>query len=341
MDFKEFEKSIITDYDAMYYTRGRDGRKLDRIVLHHWGSRGQRFWGIINWFCKWNTYKTSCHYVVGEGKVAQIVNDSDTSYHAGNWDWNCKAIGLECMPEKHERDLHLTAKLVAFLWKRYGKLPVYEHRDIVSTSCPGIWSASEVTRLAEKYYKGSTIKTSKTKTVKDFFKVQLGAFKSKKNADKYVKQLKEKGLDAYVISTETGKGKKTPVKSTSKVDLIKKGQKALGVNTTGKMNKETKDKAIKTLQKALNKTYGYNLAIDGSFGPVSKNSLKSHYAERGDKNDFVKAIQILLLLNGYDLVVDGSFGAKTLRVVESFQSENRLTIDGNAGFKTVTKLINL
>lgn len=141
---------------ATNFTSGRSGYKLDRIVIHHWGQRGQTTDGIINWFCRNSSCNTSCHYIVGQGRVVNIVKETDTAWHAGNWSWNCRSIGIECMPEKYNEDLHLVAKLVADIWRRYGKLPIYEHRDIVSTDCCGIWSKEEVRKLAEKYYNGNT-----------------------------------------------------------------------------------------------------------------------------------------------------------------------------------------
>ncbi|AMW15209.1 hypothetical protein A4E84_05850 [Streptomyces qaidamensis] len=41
--------------------------------------------------------KVSAHYVVrsSDGHVAQCVRDSDIAWHAGNWDYNTRSIGIE------------------------------------------------------------------------------------------------------------------------------------------------------------------------------------------------------------------------------------------------------
>ncbi|MFC8142045.1 N-acetylmuramoyl-L-alanine amidase [Streptomyces paradoxus] len=41
--------------------------------------------------------KVSAHYVVRscDGHVAQCVRDSDIAWHAGNWDYNTRSIGIE------------------------------------------------------------------------------------------------------------------------------------------------------------------------------------------------------------------------------------------------------
>ncbi|MFJ4276464.1 N-acetylmuramoyl-L-alanine amidase [Streptomyces massasporeus] len=41
--------------------------------------------------------KVSAHYVVrsSDGRVAQCVRESDIAWHAGNWDYNTRSIGIE------------------------------------------------------------------------------------------------------------------------------------------------------------------------------------------------------------------------------------------------------
>lgn len=146
----------ITKYDALRYTQGRDGQSIKEIVIHHWGKDGQTFQGVINWFCKNSSCQTSAHYVVEAGRVACLVKQSDTAWHAGNWYHNTTSLGIECRPEMSAGDFATTAELVAELWKSYGKLPIIGHKDIIATSCPGRYYAELGTlkALAEKYYNG-------------------------------------------------------------------------------------------------------------------------------------------------------------------------------------------
>ncbi|NLU68721.1 N-acetylmuramoyl-L-alanine amidase [Streptomyces sp. HNM0574] len=41
--------------------------------------------------------KVSAHYVVrsNDGHIAQMVHDKDVAWHAGNWDYNTRSIGIE------------------------------------------------------------------------------------------------------------------------------------------------------------------------------------------------------------------------------------------------------
>lgn len=142
----------IDEYiQAACYTRGRSGKEIDRIVLHHWGNDGQKHDNIINWF-KNPLSNVSAHFVVSGERVTQMVNLNDTAWHAGNWDWNCRSIGIEARPEHDKTSQETVAKLVAQIWTHWGKLPLYEHREIVPTGCPGRWHKEEVKAMAEKYY---------------------------------------------------------------------------------------------------------------------------------------------------------------------------------------------
>lgn len=150
----------ITTHNALRFTRGRQGEKIKYIVLHHWGSKGQTFNGIIDWFCKNTACQTSAHYVVEEGKVACIVDLDDTAWHAGNWAYNLMSIGIECRPEAINGDYETVAELIAKIWKHYGKLPIIRHKDVpgVKTACPGNWNINRLLTLVEKYYSNNDTK---------------------------------------------------------------------------------------------------------------------------------------------------------------------------------------
>ena len=70
---------------------------------------------------------------------------------------------------------------------------------------------------------------------------------------------------------------------------------------------------------------------------LGKRNLK-----KGMKGTDVKELQEKLIALGYDLGkygADGDFGAKTDAAVRAFQKDNKLTIDGIVGKKTIAKLI--
>ena len=58
----------------------------------------------------------------------------------------------------------------------------------------------------------------------------------------------------------------------------------------------------------------------------------------GDYGPLVMAVQAVLNAHGFDCKVDGEFGSETEEAVERFQSQNRLTVDGEVGGQTYQKL---
>lgn len=130
----------LTNYNANAYMVGRMSNgvqySVDKIIIHHWGAEGQTFDGVCAWFEN-PSCQTSAHYVVEGGRAACLVNLSDTAYHAGDWGANLTSIGIECRPEMSDADLETVCELVAYLYKVYGELPIYGHKDFSPTACPG------------------------------------------------------------------------------------------------------------------------------------------------------------------------------------------------------------
>lgn len=65
-------------------------------------------------------------------------------------------------------------------------------------------------------------------------------------------------------------------------------------------------------------------------------------AKKGDKGDYVKEIQKVLIARGFPCGktgADGDFGTNTQKAVKSFQTANSLTADGIVGYDTITRLI--
>lgn len=124
-----------TAHTAAHFTPGRDGARIQRIVIHHWGSDGQTHDGVVRFFE--TTAPTSAHYVVSAGRVTCMVSCANTAWHAGSWQANTQSIGIECRPECTTADLETLAELVADIRKTYGHLPLIGHRDVIATACPG------------------------------------------------------------------------------------------------------------------------------------------------------------------------------------------------------------
>jgi len=66
---------------------------IDRVIIHV--TQGS-YAGTISWFQN-PSANVSAHYVVksSNGAITQMVRDKDIGYHAGNWNYNTRSIGIE------------------------------------------------------------------------------------------------------------------------------------------------------------------------------------------------------------------------------------------------------
>jgi len=75
------------------YTVGRPYPPLDTVVIHD--TEGS-YSSAISWFQN-PSAGAAAHYVIrsSDGQITQMVREANTAYHAGNWDYNVRAIGIE------------------------------------------------------------------------------------------------------------------------------------------------------------------------------------------------------------------------------------------------------
>lgn len=142
-DWEALEADVVKLLNV-HYTSGRSGRDVDFVVVHY--NAGNLTIGGC--WSVWQTREASAHYQVeDDGTIGQLVWDSNTAWHASNWDANCRSIGVEHANEPDgtitEECLDNGAHLVAAICKHFGLgrpqwlKNVYPHRYFAATSCPG------------------------------------------------------------------------------------------------------------------------------------------------------------------------------------------------------------
>ncbi|MBQ1088577.1 N-acetylmuramoyl-L-alanine amidase [Streptomyces sp. B93] len=133
-------------------------RRPDLVIIHVTQATYTSTLGIFQ-----NSSKdVSAHYVVrsGDGHVAQCVRESDIAWHAGNWDYNTRSIGIEHegwvdQPAYFTDTLYeASARLTAGICKRYGiprdREHIIGHHQVPGTdhTDPGpLWDWTRYIRL--------------------------------------------------------------------------------------------------------------------------------------------------------------------------------------------------
>lgn len=168
---------IVVPADEGNYTKGRSGRNIEAITLHHMAGRlTAEQCGRI--FQAKGRYGSS-HYGVGyDGSIANYVDEEDTAWTNSNWDSNCKSITIEISDNDNswyvnDTTLNAVIKLVADIAKRrnLGKLVPGKnltwHSMFTSTTCPGDYLRSKMQYIADEANKINFEEPIKEKTTEE------------------------------------------------------------------------------------------------------------------------------------------------------------------------------
>ena len=138
------------------YSKGRSGRKIEKIAIHH--MAGVLSAKVCGGIFQRKGRKASSNYGIGkDGEIGLYVDEANTSYCNSNWDSNCKSVTIETSNSSvggnwpvSDKVLNKLIKLVADIAKRNnlgtlvkGKNLVW-HSMYVSTTCPGPYLLSKL-----------------------------------------------------------------------------------------------------------------------------------------------------------------------------------------------------
>lgn len=128
----DYKEAIWKSASKDNYTPANRGKGDIRwIIIHDIEGTAE---AAVAWFQN-PAARASAHYVIAyDGTVYQMVREKDIAWHAGNWEYNKRAIGIELAgyADKNmytDEEYHACAKLVAYLAKKYG-IPIVHPEGI-------------------------------------------------------------------------------------------------------------------------------------------------------------------------------------------------------------------
>ncbi len=140
---------------------------------------------------------TSSQYLVGiSGEIIRCVPDDEIAYAAsGN---NNGTIHIEvCIPDSTgkftDKSVSALSELVPYLMGKYGidSNNVVRHYDLTGKHCPFYYVEASRWNTLKKQIIG----TNKSK----LYRIQVGAFGNKQNAENYCKEIQKSGYNAFVV----------------------------------------------------------------------------------------------------------------------------------------------
>lgn len=168
---------VVVPADEGNYTKGRSGRSIEAITIHHMAGRlTAEQCGRI--FQAKGRYGSS-HYGVGyDGSIANYVDEEDTAWTNSNWDSNCKSITIEISDNDNswyvnDTTLNAVIKLVADIAKRRGLGTLVPgknltwHSMFTNTTCPGDYLRSKMQYIADEANKINNSEPIKEKTTEE------------------------------------------------------------------------------------------------------------------------------------------------------------------------------
>ena len=130
-----------------HMTRGRS-HAVDRIVVHFTATLASAR-NNATYFARNEGQGASAHYFVDDitPEIYQSVAEGDTAWHAGDWQMNCRAIGIEVVSAGEDfsaTEVEKLGWLVRKLMAKYGigASGVIRHYDVTGKLCPAPYVAA-------------------------------------------------------------------------------------------------------------------------------------------------------------------------------------------------------
>lgn len=210
--------------------------KIDTITIHCFvgqvtAERGAEVFQPIS-------RKASCNYVIGyDGRIALVCPEADRSWCSSNSSNDHRAVTIEVASETAhpykitDKAYNALIKLCADICKRNGikelkwqgdkalvgqvdKQNMTVHRWFANKACPGDYLYNLHGQIAKEV--NAILKNKECEVDADMlYKVQVGAFSVKANAEKMLKKLKDAGFEGYIVAVDDDAPAPAPAKKSN------------------------------------------------------------------------------------------------------------------------------
>ena len=179
---------------CVHYT-GQAGTDADKLALFYKNVAAGMFPDKPN---SW----TSTQYIIGmNGKIIRIIPDNEIAYAASgknNGTLHIEVCYSKAGGEFEEASIEALRELVQYLMKKYG-IPaekVLRHYDLTGKYCPWFYVDENRWAALHEYITATEVKPEK------LYRVQVGAFSSRKNAELYANRVKAAGFGAFIVEED-------------------------------------------------------------------------------------------------------------------------------------------
>lgn len=221
---------IVTDRKK----HGGPRKKPIRVLIPHHNAGVVSGQGLAS-YIKTTTRALSATYIIGQkGEVFQGLDESLEPYTTSNRAIDTEAITFEIANSKGAPNWEISnasfdalVELSIDICKRHGikevsytgdkRGNIHLHKWYASTSCPGPYVESLMPEYARRINEGLKPKPTPKPEGDKMYKIQIGAYSVKANADKALKEAIAKGYkDAYIVETGSVTKPSEPIKPAPK-----------------------------------------------------------------------------------------------------------------------------
>jgi len=199
--------SSLVSYTKISPNKSKRTGKITKITIHHMAVVNGSLSGMGDWFSKSSTQASSNYGIDSKGNIALYVPEDYRAWTSSNSENDNQAITIEVANCKGEPNWEVSDKAfsalidlcidickrnniteINYTGDKTGNLT--RHNMFANTKCPGPYLQGKFPEIAKKINEG--LKPQK------HYRVQVGYFSVKENAEKLAKELKSKGYDVLI-----------------------------------------------------------------------------------------------------------------------------------------------